>query len=471
MGVRRFFDYPYSRKSELIATKLPIVRGIYGESARKVGKAYFGEKIKITAYLDSIITPQYLKKRAKWSNKYGLNLKNGFYSYKLNFVPSKNETYVRVISDVGDLKSDLPYELKLMKIDEVGNKRVFYLSEYEPTTLKMPKIEQMSPPPMKYKKMLKSFGEFSSLGIGGYSAHIIDSIISNYVGSDFIGDYVDGTGSSYVGNEKIKLELEKIKEALSNRKFGIPISDFGIVNFLNKKMSYIENLRKNSVGKLKTISWHMSGEKDLDLIKKSEFKYATHDSLGIFDTRNLENNLDFLHSLLHYSLIDKRVTTPLFGKVFLGAMKVLRGYLDEKKDVLNIMDMKNMDTQVGRMTSFYLSFGFDEEKVIKAVKNSIELNIGKTLEEINLRNIPNKEVYKKEAEEIEISIDPRVRVAFYLSDRTEEDITEKLKEVGFSEKTAKNIFNRLNNVDHAIYSPDGVHYYFLRENKFKFKIM
>ena len=112
-----------------------------------------------------------------------------------------------------------------------------------------------------------------------------------------------------------------------------------------------------------------------------------------------------------------------------------------------------------------------KNKVIKAVKNSIELNIGKTLEEINLRNIPNKEVYKKEAEEIEISIDPRVRVAFYLSDRTEEDITEKLKEVGFSEKTAKNIFNRLNNVDHAIYSPDGVHYYFLRENKFKFKIM
>lgn len=468
----RYLDFPETKKTYLISQRLPIIQKIYRNSVIPLFRVRVGNSIGTIGYLEPIITTKLLlAKVKKWEEKFRINLRDGFNVYKFFAETSKIDTKVLIVSPTNMKPSTkFPNELKLMRLGDMRDSIVFYLTDYEATTLSLSDTD-FDFPLLNHKRIIKSLSEISNLSMEKRDVHISNSILSSYIGTDFKRESVDGIGSSYLSKIKLKKDLMKIDEILKNEKFGISFSHFGILNHFDGNIFDIMNLRRESFGKFKTVSWNVPSDTTMRNVKLSEFKYSfDNELLRNYRLRDLENNLEFHHSLLQYAIKDKRITSELYGELVVTASKEIGQWLENKDSnlIFKIIDLKNMNEQVGRIASYFSTYGIGDKEMKKQITETISHNIGDILTEKQFQVMSKDKARTKGAERIERELDPKIRIAFYSSDRTKQNIIEKFMEhLGCSEKKAEEVFGKLENG--IIFTPDDVHYRWWNESQFKFK--
>ena len=467
---RRYFDFHEINvnKYNLFSQQLPIPNQLFKQLSEKLFKTNTGETVKVLGYLEPVRIKYLDKAIMKWE-KFNPNFQNGFRTYSLFAEYSKLPTEVLVVSPV-ELSpvTDLPNTLTLMKKGRLNTgKEVFYLKDFEPDFLKV-ECTPLGFPVINLKDMQKSIIEMSSLST--IDKHLLNSILSPYIGSDcFKGHFINGMGSSYISKFRLTEDLRKINNVLNKSTFGMPLSHFGIINHLTGEIGEINKIREGLAGrslinKFKTLSWNLPSMPDYENLKKSEFKYAIDGEIGIYEPRNLANNVDFQHSILFYNILDKPVKQDVFDKAMVETYEIILDYLgkDEKNLIFKIMDKDNISIQISRIISYFHPFAKDEEETIKYAHETTMHNIEDVLEKIHLDATSTERTF-----ELEVDTEPKVRLAFYSSDRTKMGFIEKYMErTGYSEKRAQQVFQELQSKG-LIFSGDNVHFFWTRENKLR----
>lgn len=460
------FEFPHIAKGFSVSQHLPIVRQMF-ETSKEMHKLPVGNQINVTGYLEPFSVKSGLSKPVKMGDRFGIKIK-GCKACRFFAEPSKIPTEIIVFSDKFEKSvMQLPYQLDMLKIGEYDGRSFFYLKDYSVSILKPEKFDFK---PLRLKDMISSLSEVAFLG--KKEEHVAHAILSGFIGSDFVANTADGVGSSYIYNPQVESDLINMKNAINSTRYGIPLSHFGVWNMLSGDITNIESKRSEAYLKLRSISFNVpSTRKNLTNIRLSEFKYDIPNLLFKSDLRDIENNFDFLQSLIFYALKNKAVHRPIYDISVLTAHREIKQYVDRinREKVFEIVDSERLDEQIGRIVSYLSAFDTDEKKINKAVKDAVVQNIESVIEKVSIesikpRNIP---VHMTVAYALEKSMPSGVRIAYYVSNKTEQGFIEKICEIlGYDEKRATDIFSSLLQGGLIFQENDG-RYKWVGENRFR----
>ncbi|MBN2101722.1 MAG: hypothetical protein JW716_02525 [Candidatus Aenigmarchaeota archaeon] len=450
IGERRIlFDYPIGKKSN-VSEKIPLVREIYQENISKLNHCQTNETIKVDGYLERNNNKIDINLLKKWEKAHDISFHAGCKIYNYYAESSFLDMQVFIVCNSSLTPStEMPNELVLTRLSGLGlksldYKQYFLLKEFNPTVIKPPKT--LPPfPLMPLKRIIKSFAEISTLS--NNDEHIVNSLISPYVGTNFTLK-TDGIGCSYVQDKGISDDLNIIHKALNNTEIGLPLSNFGIINFLKEDLVNIERQRARN-NKLRTISWNMASD-SIDNIIHSEFKYNNdNEIIGIENVRDLDFNIQLQNSLLYYNIKDKKINEKEFRAIHSDVLeKIYELYGSDRSNVLQYMDEKNLDIHIGRMQSFFTAFFQDDiDKIKKEIIDSTTRNFDSVLayEDTKHSYSENPEIASHRSE-FEKKTYPRVRLAFINANGDKNTFIEELgRLLGWSEKKALEEFTRLYN--------------------------
>lgn len=465
-GYRRLYDFPGS--IEAISPHLPLNRALHKNFLDSI-KNSKGDTTKTVGVLSSVPSKftfrpiiQKIMKEHKNLEYYKLfKLESGSY-IKTNFY---------VVSSLNfEVDIDTPYLLTLKNCGTSGNNTFFLLMDFEPSFITVPEVPDIVVKGVD--AMRNSIRDITCLEHTEKGDHILNSILGNYIGSDFLkrNVIIDGLNSSYVGDLSLKEDLKMIRDTLSNNNITIPLQHMGTTVYFDGNLSELERLRKINLGRFKTMSWNLYSLPNLENLKKSEFKYTMGtDSLNIESTKELENQ-DFLQSLLFYINKNKRVPEPLYHSILNDTLIKINKWIEGGKGnfISRVVDSLNIDRQIGRIISYNMAFGFSEDTVAKNVMNTIEHNIEDISEVATEQREKEKSLQIRRMEkEKEVSF--RVRLIFNTiprENRTRENVIEAFKtECDFTENRAIEEFENLYR-EGMIYSPDGEHWEWTNETSY-----
>lgn len=469
----RFFE-TYSKNTQILSKRLPFVQAAIREVIPKLYRLRDGDTIETEGYLELKIRDNRILSPSIISllQDNGIDTTNGFKAYEFYVESSKLPTEILVVASFDfQIESGLPYNLKLIRLGRRKSlELIFYLKDIPEPAILSPHIPETDYPLLTHKQIHRSLTQISSLSMK--DKHILDSVISPYIGADWVkrNVYIDGIANSFVSKTQVLADLSKLDDALNSTQYGISLSHHGILNLLNKSPAGIEKMRTlQKFQKFKVVSCNVSSGKNPNNLKQSEFKYAT-ESLNIEDIRDIKNDLALQHTLMYRSLInDKTVSYQLFGSAMMRAIKIVQDWVDksDKKMIGRIIDENNLDTQIGRIASYFLAITNklkDEDIIVRKVDTTVNQNIGSIIEKIHLEAELSK---RKQDHEREIPL--MMRLAFYRSDRTTKGFAEMIMELlGYSEKKSLEYIKQLER-DGMIFLSDGVHYHWFSESRFKFK--
>jgi hypothetical protein len=393
----------------------------------------------------------------------------GFYNiFDIKSIPNGIETHAIVYSSLFlTLRPDTCYNVKLKRLGKNWRDyELFELLDAEPIFIGLESKSELDI--LDHQKFIKQFKEcLTSLGDTAKDNHVANSIIANYIGTDITSNKVDGFGSCYVGGNQNLNNLKSLNSALNNTV--IPVRILGVNNLFNINLLKVNNLKKELYGKLRNISWS-SGILHLpDSLNNAEFKCAA-DLLSIENLKNIQNNLDFIESLSWYILKNKeiRISDPLYNKICLEALGDIDKFRRSDLDIVSkIFDETQIDIQAVRVGSFYKAFGFDDNRIIKNVKDTLENNLVGIKEQIREIIGTSKSIETEKRTERQFKNIMLVKRAFLMAiPRTQENIVNKLIELGETPKNAQLIFQQLIESG-SIFSPDGSLYRFTREKELK----
>ena len=468
-GDRRLYDI--SGKIDRISPHLPINKALHNRFLESI-KNSTGSVTKIVGMLSSVPSKVTFKPVIQRIVKENKNLEY----YKLFKLESGShiKTNFYVVSPINlDVCIDTPYLLTMKNYGMFGDNTFFLLMDFEPSFITISEVPDIGL--MDIDAMRKSLRQITSLGYTEKTNHIMNSILGNYIGSDFIkkNTIVDGLNSSYIGDLALKEDLKMIHNTLSNKNFTIPLQFIGTSIHFDGDLSKIESLRKINLGRFKTISWNLYSLPNLDNLKKSEFKYTLGtDSLNIETTKDIENNQDFLQSLLFYINKNKRVSEALYHSIYNDVLIKVNKLVEGGKGsfITKVVDSLNIGTQIGRIISYNLAFDTKENEITQNVMNTIEHNIEDILEVATEQREMERslEIQRKEKEK---GVSLKVILAFNKipeENRTRENVIESLRtECDFKENRAAEEFENLHR-EGIIFSPDGVHWIWTNENLYDF---
>ncbi len=457
-----------SQKGKFPASpRSPIVNTQFGNSLRSL---YKGDKTKITGYVElSTVQNITLKRKLeRLFNELNLYVKNGFETFNFYAETTKIPTKKVLIAPYGaNIKSDILHEFKVVYLNRIAYVDYFYIEDYERTAFKM-ESQDFKLPVLSLNGMVKGLGEIAP-SLSKKPGHLAHSVLSNYIGSDFIDKHIeiDGVNSSYLKDGDTKSNLLKIKSVFENRNASIPLSHFGIINYLDGNVGDIEKMRSkaNLLKRWNVLSWNRPS--DSTTIKMSVFNYSSDGALNIYGITDLKNNLLWQHSILSYAIKDKTVSSQQFGEVMYSVSKVINSYLDKGEDGLlsQVMDLNNIDLWVGRVTSYFLAFSSNKDVIVPNAVRTLTYNISDAVLSLHSSKQKSKLAYKEKTE-----VDPRVRVALYLTKtRLKEEFIERIIQItGWSYKITEKYVDGLINGGY-LYAPDNIHYRWYTESKFRFK--
>jgi len=464
-GERRFYDISGTSRIGLISQHIPVYRVFHESIVKPLFNTKVGDTVIIKAFLKFSDLKFSLKKLIDFDNTFGVNLKNGYNAYEIVSVGGI-PTYCLVLSSIANQPSiEFPIEMELERIGEINGKIIFYLKDWKTTILDIFGVEAPEP---NLNLMRKSILDvLPSLSRSKEDLHVVDSILAPYVGSDTLKHGIDGVGASYVGDN---IEgLKTIHGYVTEPSILPSVRSFGVINFLdNRTINQIEEMRmKNSV--LKTISWNLKSDQELNNLKLSEFKYMTDAPLEVLKTKDLENNYDFQQSLILLTTRNKVISQRLFGNVFNIASKEITSWLDkgEKNLIDRILDANRIEKMVARLASFHLAFQPDEEKVIYEIKDTISSNTGDIIKKFHEIGLPNTK--DNRGLELEKKLDSRIITALYTTNGSQEEIIGALIDMGYTEKRANEIFKYLEESGLIVSEDGGKHYKWTKDYQLKFR--
>lgn len=463
---------PSSKKVQTF--RLPIIKNIVSTTLRSLHGSSIGDIITVDGYLEYLYAHKVLAEKIfKFAQKNEIASNEGFKTYEFYAESSKVPTDVIVLAPSNfnsDVSPDLPYTLKFENIGRIYDatecKSVFLLKDDpKPTILKIPKIDAPFPI-LNLKDLRKGLSEVSSLSVG--DEHVCNSLLSPFVGSDFFKKniIVDGIGSSFIQNDGLGTDVQKLNDLLKNSSYGLSLEQFGVLNISSKGLvEQIDKMRgsKEALQKLRVLSWNMPTSKDANNLKLSEFKYKS-EPINIEAKRDILNNVAFQHSLAYYALLkNKTVQQSTYDEALKKILDYVSSFKSEGDAVFErIIDNNQLPVQIGRIASFYAAF--DTPNIVELTKNTIETGVDSTIYDV----VPsdNRPKEKTLGEE---NIPLGVWAAIFASDRTHEGIIEKfMSRFGWSQKRAEEQLRHLHEKGRII-SPDGVHYRLLNETKFNLK--
>lgn len=442
---RILYDFPQMKKSKehLISQHLPFPKKLHDNFINPLSRTINGQVVKTQGYFSQCslsITKEIIKSKSlqEFQNQHNLYFGDGSFTYKLDSSLYGIESDIYVISSAS-MKPDIGqfYIVTLKKLKELNRGHLFYLQDYEPSFIRMPESD-LDFPVLNLKHMRKYLLEVSP---SIKNEHVGNAILSNYVGSETSKNKVDGVGSSYIASN-VKQDLIKIRDCLYGDK--IRVQDFGVHNVFAGTMQEIDALRAQSMGKFRNISWNIRSYSDLENLKGAEFKYTLGSvGLDIQDTRDLGNNQGFIQSLLFYINKDKILPANFYGKIINTTLKEILEWCDKgEENMISKLISGNIDIQVARIGSYYLSFDTTEDFIIKNVKETISHNIGDIIEQLQKQKMFG--IQAKGGVELEKEVDIKIKFAFYASDGSEQGIIESfMDKCGYAEKRAKEILNEL----------------------------
>lgn len=469
----RYFE-SHSKNPQILSKRMPFVRSALQSTLLKLSRARKGVAVEVEGYLALKLKDSkfFTKTVIKWLKENRIDITKGFKTYDFYTELTKIDTGIVVIAPFEfQIDAELPYSIKVTRLGRVTSlEDVFYLKEKpEPTFLRV-SLPDHDIPILTQKQMHRCLAQVSSLSMK--DSHIFNAIVSPYVGADWVKrtSYADGMGNSFLENEQVMADLKKLNDLLINPQLGLPISHHGVLNVLKSSPVAVEQLRASQkVQKFRTVSWNLPTNQQANNLKQSELKYFT-EGINIHDMRDIRNDAAFQYSLMYCSLVkDKGVTFQAYDSAMPKALKTVEEWVGKtNEEIIDcIVDGQTLDMQVGRITSYFFGMAHkvrDEDVIVRKVTDTINQNMGSLIENAHLE-APTS--WRKVSREKEI---PRmVRFSFYRSGRTKEGFIEKLMEFqGYNEKRATSCVEELESKG-TIYTPDGVHYYWTTESKFKYK--
>ncbi len=434
----------------------PILNSLFRKSIKYV---QWGDKTKLIGYItpsNKTLPYTKLKKRCFECNVTD-NLSEGFRYFDFYPEPTyMSRDIILIVPWNTPLKSNIPYDFHVIYLGILNYKHVYLYEDSEITTLKVEESD-FEVPILPLNKIINTFYEINP-SLSKTQEHLAHSVLSNYIGSDFIDKiaYIDGMNSSYGGDKNSQVELNKIKNIFENKNNFIPISHFGIINFLNGNIRNIQHYasNSNSLHFLKTVSYNLPYQTENNI--SDDFRYFS-EGLNIDKPMDLEKNLEFQHSILYYAMKNKTPTINVINDIMYRIMKEINKIVNkgEQEIIHNAPGSNNIDDWAGKMGSYYSAYSLDHDKIVSNVVKTFSSNV------IDIVSTLSRETVRTELLEKEdkILIDPRIKVALYLCDKTEHDFIEKIMQItDWNYKIAKKYFDDLINKYGLLYSNDNIHF-------------
>ncbi len=471
--IRKYYDILGMKKGD-VHQPIPLSRNLH-KNFLPLYRAVNGQFLKTTCYLSECpasVLREINKSLPEIEEQYGYYFGDGSYKYKLYSSPYGVESDIYAVSSTNIFppEPDTPFEVKLKKLKELSKGHLFYIQDYQPSYIRFPEKES-DINVLSFKQLgkilLTSFPYYTFKE----AEHILDSILSNYVGAQATKG-VDGIGSSYVPNTFLRQDLEKIYSCLSTLK--IPIQHFGVKNVFEGTVQDIEILRMQSRGRYKNVSWNFRSYSNLENLRLAEFKYTAGKGstrLNVENVKELQCQ-DFMQSLLFLANKDKRISPELHGELMNYILKDVKSSYDkgEGNAMLQMMDEKNLGVQVARISSYLSAFDYDKKTIIDKTWNAHICN------KVDFFTAYEESKMKSEQVEISRTIEERtedmvkIKYAFYVTDRRfESSIVEKMKDIcGYTEKKALDVFKSL--IEKGLIYFDGHMWRWTHENNLDFKL-